>query len=143
MLENDEYSSFFSSDDELSRRLLVRSKQIARKAKQQSYDTVGYLMIIERMNTLLQDNFPGAEATLRYLESEEFKDFHRDFNRAMKSLETRLDDINKSVGKLNSFIQRQSDTMNAHFDKAAQDREMASELTRQHRQWERYLQKQE
>ena len=142
-LENDEYSSFFSSDDELSRRLLVRSKQIARKAKQQSYDTVGYLLIIERMNTLLQDNFPGAEATLRYLESEEFKDFHRDFNRAMKSLETRLDDINKSVGKLNSFIQRQSDTMNAHFDKAAQDREMASELTRQHRLWERYLQKQE
>ncbi|GHE94596.1 hypothetical protein [Thalassotalea profundi] len=50
----------------------------------------------------------------------------------MKSLETRLGNINKSIGKLNSFIQRQSDTMNAHFEKAAEDRETASELTSQY-----------
>ncbi|MGC0120030.1 hypothetical protein [Pseudoalteromonas piscicida] len=138
-LEESEYSSFFTSDDELSRRLLVRSKQISRLAQQQSYDDTGYLLIVDRMNTMLQDMYPGAEATLRHLESEEFKDFHRDFNRAMRSLNSKLDDINSSVRDLKRHVSKQSKMMDQHFEKAAQDRETASELTRQHRMWERYL----
>ncbi|WP_286234569.1 hypothetical protein [Thalassotalea sediminis] len=139
-LEEDEYSSFFSSDEELSRRLLVRSKQISRVANQYRYDNTGYLLVIDRMNTLLQDMYPGQDATLRHLESEEFKDFHRDFSRAMRSLSSKLDSINDNVKDLKRHVAKQSDMIEQHFEKAAQDRETASELTRQHRMWERYLQ---
>lgn len=139
-LEEDEYSSFFSSDEELSRRLLVRSKQISRVANQYRYDNTGYLLVIDRMNTLLQDMYPGQDATLRHLESEEFKDFHRDFSRAMRSLSSKLDNINNNVKDLKRHVAKQSDMIEQHFEKAAQDRETASELTRQHRMWERYLQ---
>ncbi|OKY27381.1 WD40 repeat domain-containing protein [Thalassotalea sp. PP2-459] len=139
-LEEDEYSSYFSSDEELSRRLLVRSKQISRIANQYRYDNTGYLLVIDRMNTLLQDMYPGQDATLRHLESEEFKDFHRDFSRAMRSLSTKLDNINDNVKDLKRHVAKQSDMIEQHFEKAAQDRETASELTRQHRMWERYLQ---
>ncbi|MDO6425891.1 hypothetical protein Q4489_02655 [Thalassotalea sp. 1_MG-2023] len=139
-LEEDEYSSYFSSDEELSRRLLVRSKQISRVANQYRYDNTGYLLVIDRMNTLLQDMYPGQDATLRHLESEEFKDFHRDFSRAMRSLSSKLDNINKNVKDLKRHVAKQSDMIEQHFEKAAQDRETASELTRQHRMWERYLQ---
>lgn len=139
-LEEDEYSSYFSSDEELSRRLLVRSKQISRIANQYRYDNTGYLLVIDRMNTLLQDMYPGQDATLRHLESEEFKDFHRDFSRAMRSLSTKLDNINDNVKDLKRHVAKQSDMIEQHFEKAAQDRETADELTRQHRMWERYLQ---
>lgn len=139
-LEEGEYSSFFTSDEKLSRRLLVRSKQISRIANQYSYDNTGYLLVIDRMNTLLQDMYPGQDATLRHLESEEFKDFHRDFSRAMRSLSTKLDSINNNVKDLKRHVAKQSEMIEQHFEKAAQDRETASELTRQHRMWERYLQ---
>ncbi|GHF02683.1 WD40 repeat domain-containing protein [Thalassotalea profundi] len=139
-LEEDEYSSYFSSDEELSRRLLVRSKQMSRIANQYRYDNTGYLLVIDRMNTLLQDMYPGQDATLRHLESEEFKDFHRDFNRAMRSLSNKLDSINDNVKDLKRHVANQSEMIEQHFEKAAQDRETATELTRQHRMWERYLQ---
>lgn len=139
-LEEDEYSSYFSSNEELSRRLLVRSKQISRIANQYRYDNTGYLLVIDRMNTLLQDMYPGQDATLRHLESEEFKDFHRDFSRAMRSLSTKLDNINDNVKDLKRHVVKQSDMIEQHFERAAQDRETADELTRQHRMWERYLQ---
>ncbi|WP_322406985.1 hypothetical protein U0358_02970 [Idiomarina sp. PL1-037] len=143
-LEEDEYSSFFTSDAKLSRALLVRSKQIERKARDGSRaQRPGYMLVVNRMNELLQEQFPAEEATLRYLESEEFKSFYRDFKRALNRIERKLADIRSNTSNLTSLINEQTRLMDNHFEKAVESREMSAELTKQHRFWERYLAKNE
>ena len=142
-LEENVYSgwlSWFSSDEKNSRALLVKSKQLERKM--QDADTKardGYRLVIDRMNKLLQDKFPAEEATLRYLESEEFKDFYRDLKKSLASIEDTLKRIDSNTSDLNSTLQNQSRMMDSHFRKAAQSKEMAAKYTEQHRFWERYM----
>lgn len=143
-LEEDEYSSFFTSDAKLSRALLVRSKQMERKARDGSRaQRPGYMLVVNRMNELLQEQFPAEEATLRYLESEEFKSFYRDFKRVLNRIDRKLADIRSHTSNLSSLINEQTRLMDNHFAKAAESREMSAELTKQHRFWERYLAKNE
>ncbi|WP_130536350.1 DUF1566 domain-containing protein [Thiomicrorhabdus indica] len=141
-LEQKEYSSYFTSDEKLSRALLVRSKQLERKARDVNSDQrTGYMLVVNRMNELLQDEFPAEEATLRYLESEEFKSFYKDFKRVMNRIDRKLADIRSNTANLSSLIKDQTRLMDNHFDKAAESREMSAKLTEQHRYWERYLKK--
>ncbi|SFR53964.1 hypothetical protein [Thiomicrospira sp. ALE5] len=139
-LENKEYSSFFTSNEKLSRALLVRSKQIERKARSsRGMQRAGYMLVVNRMNELLQEKFPAEEATLRYLESEEFKDFYRDFARLLSQIDRKLADIQSNTASLSSLVKEQTLLMDNHFEKAAESRKMSEELTRQHRLWERSL----
>lgn len=141
-LERKTYSSYFTSNEKLSRALLVRSKQLERKAREVNSDQrTGYMLVVNRMNELLQDEFPAEEATLRYLESEEFKSFYKDFKRILTRIDRKLEDIRSNTANLSSLIKDQTRLMDNHFEKAAESREMSAELTKQHRYWERYLKK--
>lgn len=141
-LERKNYSSYFTSNEKLSRALLVRSKQLERKARDVNSDQrTGYMLVVNRMNELLQDEFPAEEATLRYLESEEFKSFYKDFKRILTRIDRKLEDIRSNTANLSSLIKDQTRLMDNHFEKAAESREMSAELTKQHRYWERYLKK--
>lgn len=146
-LEENVYSgwfSWFSGDEKNSRALLVKSKQLERKmndADTKARD--GYRLVIDRMNKLLQDKFPAEEATLRYLESEEFKDFYRDLKKSLASIEDTLKRIDSNASNLSSILRNQSRMMDSHFRKAAQSKEMAAKYTEQHRFWERYIKDQD
>jgi len=65
---------------------------------------LGYRMVINRMNDLLQDKFPAEDATLRYLESEEFKDFYRDFKSSMEDIRSTLRKIADNTSDLSSIL---------------------------------------
>ena len=139
-LEENVHSGWFSSDEKNSRALLVKSKQLERKMNDaDAKDRDGYRLVIDRMNKLLQDRFPAEEATLRYLESEEFKDFYRDLKKSLASIEDTLKRIDSNTSNLTSTLKNQSRMMDSHFRKAAQSKEMAAKYTEQHRFWERYL----
>ena len=70
---------------------------------------------------------------------DEFKKFVTTFKYAMRDLEEQVKRIADNTDDLSSIMKNQSETMRDHFEKAALDREMASELTKQHRHWERYI----
>ena len=57
----------------------------------------------------------------------------------MKDLKHQVSRIADNTADLSSIMKQQSSMMNNHFENAAQDREMASELTKQHRHWERFI----
>lgn len=139
-LEDDHYSSWFSSDEKQSRALLVKSKQLERKMNDQSSGMRdGYRLVIDRMNELLQNKFPAEEATLRYLESEEFKDFYRNLKSSLRNIERALVSIKDNTSGLKSLLKSQSSMMNNHFEKAAESKALSDKYTEQHRYWQRYL----
>ena len=141
-LEKGEYVSMLSyfSEEKDARRLLVQSKMLEQSAEDLSSDEkVGYMMVVNRMNDLLKQEFNSTDAALRHLESNEFKSFVRTFKRSMKDLKRQVNRIADNTEDLSSIMQNQSSIMNNHFENASQDREMASELTKQHRHWERFI----
>ncbi len=139
-LEAESYSGWFSNDEKNSRALLVRSKQLARKMRDaKSSERDGYRLVIDRMNQLLQDKYPAEDATLRHLESEEFKDFYRDLKKSLDSINSTLERIERNTSDLRDTLKIQSQMVDLHFRKAAQSKEMANKYTKQHRHWERYL----
>jgi len=139
-LEAESYSGWFSDDEKNSRALLVRSKQLARKMRDaKSSERDGYRLVIDRMNQLLQDKYPAEEATLRHLESEEFKDFYHDLKKSLDSINSTLERIERNTSDLRDTLKTQSQMVDQHFRKAAQSKEMANQYTKQHRHWERYL----
>lgn len=141
-LEKSEYVgmlSFFNEEKD-ARRLLVQSKILEQSAEDLSNDEkVGYMMVVNRMNDLLKQEFNSTDAALRHLESNEFKNFVRFFKRSMKDLKRQITLIADNTSDLSSIMKNQSTMMNSHFENAAQDRDMASELTKQHRHWERFI----
>lgn len=108
-----------------------------RDAKSSERD--GYRLVIDRMNQLLQDKYPAEEATLRHLESEEFKDFYHDLKKSLDSINSTLERIERNTSDLRDTLKTQSQMVDQHFRKAAQSKEMANKYTKQHRHWERYL----
>ncbi|MGQ8366434.1 hypothetical protein [Glaciecola sp. 1036] len=141
-LEKSEYVGMLSyfSEEKDARRLLVQSKMLEQSAEDLSSDEqIGYMIVVNRMNDLLKQEFVSTDAALRHLESNEFKSFVRTFKRSMENLDRQVSRIADNTADLSSIMKQQSSMMNNHFDKAAQDREMASELTKQHRHWERFI----
>jgi len=141
-LEKSEYAgmmSFFSEEKE-ARRLLVASKILEQSSDDLSRDEkVGYMMVVNRMNDLLKQEFNSTDAALRHLESNEFKSFVRSFKSSMQNLKRELSKIADRTADLSSIIQRQSKMMNDHFENAARDRDTAAEMSKQHRIWERFI----
>ncbi|MBW2186834.1 MAG: DUF1566 domain-containing protein [Deltaproteobacteria bacterium] len=142
-IEDSEYSSWFGctrSGERNSRALLVKSKQLERMMNDvDSSQQDGYRLVINRMNDLLQNKYPSEEATLRYLESEEFKDFYRDMKSSLSRINGFLEKISANSSDLRSIMQTQSQMIDSHFRTAAQSSEMADEYTKQHRYWERFI----
>lgn len=122
--------SRYTSNEKLARALLIKSKQMARKMDDQvsKKSQQGYLLVIARMNQLLQEKFPYEDATLRYLESEEFKDFTRSFNRIMSDIQNSLSAIERNTGDIGIILKKQVSVMDQHFSSAAQDRRDGSLL---------------
>jgi hypothetical protein len=100
-LEKQEYGTGNKAED--SRALLIKLKQISRQRSQvaEADRQQGYLFIEERMSKYLQDEFPREEATLRYLESEEFKDYTTMLANVMRSgfstIRTELVGVNQNL----------------------------------------------
>jgi len=139
-MEMDEYTGFFSDEEKEARRLLIQSKMLEQDSEDySSSERTGYMIVVNRMNDLLKQEFNSTDAALRHLESNEFKSFVRSFKRAMKDLKHQVSRIAENTKDLSSIMRDQSNMMNNHFENAAQDREMATELTKQHRFWERYI----
>ncbi|MGF1842268.1 hypothetical protein L4C39_03610 [Vibrio clamense] len=141
-LEKDEYVGLlnFLNEEKEARRLLVQSKILEQSATRLDRDgQAGYILVVNRMNDLLKREFNSTDAALRYLESNEFKDFVKRFDSAMSQLESKLSRIADNTSDLSDIMKTQSSMMNNHFEKAAQDREFASKLTADHRFWERHL----
>lgn len=147
-LELDKYSSWSfgcsRSGERNSRALLVKSKQMERAMNSSSSDVKdGYRLVIDRMNKLLQDKFPSEEATLRYLESEEFKAFYEELNSSLRRINQVLGRIEDNTSNLSSILKEQSNMMDGHFRKAAQSKEMSEKYTKEYRNWDMFLRKEQ
>ena len=140
-LEDKYYSSAYSSDEKNARVLLVRSKQLERTMQSLGRDSErdGYRLVINRMNDLLQEKFPAEDATLRYLESEEFKSFYKSFNSSMRRINRNLDIIASNTSSLDSILRDQTHMIDWHFGEAARSEALAAQYTEDHRLWERYI----
>ncbi|MDD2467604.1 MAG: SH3 domain-containing protein [Desulfobulbus sp.] len=133
-------SDDISISERNARALLVKSKQIERKMKNNSgNNNDGYILIINRMNELLQNNFPSEEATLRYLESEEAKDFYNKIDNSLRSINRNIEKIQSNTENLSSIMENQSKMIDNHFKESAQSMAQSEEYTKQHRYWERYI----
>ena len=114
--------------------LLIKAKQIERDSKDYNRDArLGYVLVTNRMYDLLQKEFDDSEATLRHLESKEFQDFVGVFKRALREVNSRLDNITK-YAKEAVYVSKKG------FESASADRAMASFKQEQHREWEKYIQ---
>ena len=123
----------FSNDEKKSRALLIKAKQIERQGNEYYGDKqAGYVMITNRMYDLLQEEYNDTDATLRFLESEEFKDFVRTFKRVMRSMNDRLDDISRYSSKILE-VSKQG------FSEANADRDMSEYYAKEHREWEKSM----
>lgn len=134
-LESKKYSEWFASDEKNSRALLIQSKRLSRKMRNEKVKD-GYLLVLNRMSELLQDKFPGEEATLRYLESEEYMDFVDKLNIALEAIKGSLDSIANNTSSINRLIEKQSSLMGSYFISSAQEQKMANFYTKQHQEWE-------
>lgn len=139
-LEKAEYTGFFSDEEKEARRLLVQSKILEQSSEDLPREhRIGYMMVVNRMNDLLKREFNSTDAALRHLESNEFKSFVKTFKSSMRDLKRQVARIADNTEDLSSIMKNQSNMMNNHFENSAQDRQMSSELTKQHRFWERYV----
>lgn len=140
-LEEQKYNKWYLNDEKNSRALLIQSKQLALKINELDNEQLkkGYMLVINRMNELLINKFPAEDATLRYLESEEFRNFVKDFNRNMLDLKSILNDINNNTGNLVSVFSAQTKTMEYYFSSIYREQKMADSYNKEHQFWERYL----
>jgi hypothetical protein len=142
-LEREEYTSlgllsFIGTNEKLDRKaraLLIKAKQIERYPLDNNLNrssSMGYKIVANRMYELLQKEFIESEATLRHLESQEFKDFVKDFRYVMKNIQRTLNQTNNYIKEVVSISKR-------GFEDAKADREMAAYYTKQHRDWEKFM----
>ncbi len=142
-LEREEYTSlgllsFIGTNEKLDRKaraLLIKAKQIERYPLDNNLNrssSMGYKIVANRMYELLQKEFIESEATLRHLESQEFKDFVKDFRNIMKKIQRTLNQTNNYIKEVVSISKR-------GFEDAKADREMAAYYTKQHRDWEKFM----
>ena len=102
----------------------------------------GYLIVLNRMSQLLQNKFPAEEATLRYLESDKFDEFHRTYNSAMEGILLISNQTADDSSYLDpTVLKQQSTAMKVYFSETVHPSTMAEEYTKQDRIWEQYLRK--
>ncbi len=135
---------FFGKEEKLekkARKLLIKAKQIERYPADNDIENreAGYLIVANRMYTLLQDKFDDTDATLRYLESQEFKDFVHTFRNIMRDIKHTLNQIQDNTSKSSRYIKELVEVSSKGFSDAKSDREMASYYTKEHRKWEKFM----
>lgn len=137
-LEKDFYNSngLFKKNEEIdrnARKLLIAAKKIERKGNEYSGQAkFGYMLIVNRMYKLLETEFDESEATLRHLESLDFKDFTRIFQTTMNQLNNTLQNINRNTYDLIQ-ISKQA------FADAQADRQMAAHKKEEKVKWDKFM----
>ena len=123
----------FSNDEKKSRALLIKAKQIERQGNEYNgVERAGYIIIANRMYDLLQEEYNDTDATLRFLESEEFKDFIRTFKTAMRSINDKLDHISRYSSEILQVSKQGLTEANA-------DRAMSEYKTEEYRKWQKFM----
>jgi len=135
---------FFNKEEKIekkARKLLIKAKQIERYPADNGIEDrkSGYLIVANRMYKLLQDKFDDADATLRYLESQEFKDFVKSFRDIMNDIKYTLRKIQENTSSSSRYIKELVDISSRGFADAKADRAMSAYYTKQHREWEKYM----
>ena len=127
---------FFGKEEKLekkARKLLIKAKQIERQGNSYSSNTkAGYVIVTNRMYDLLQSEFDDSDATLRHLESQEFKDFVSTFKNVMSS-------ISRKLGNIEKYSSEILETSKQGFSDAKADRKMAAYKQEQHTKWEKHM----
>ncbi len=135
---------FFNKEEKMekkARKLLIKAKQIERYPADNGIEDrkSGYLIVANRMYKLLQDKFDGEDATLRYLESQEFKDFVKSFRGIMNDIKYTLRKIQENTSSSSRYIKELVDISSKGFADEKADRAMVAYYTKQHREWEKYM----
>ena len=123
----------FSNDEKKSRALLIKAKQIERQGHEYyGVEKAGYVIIANRMYDLLQEEYNDTDATLRFLESEEFKDFIETFKDVMRSVNDRLDNISRYSSEI-------LEASKQGLSEASADRAMSEYNTKEYRKWQKFM----
>lgn len=123
----------FSSDEKKSRALLIKAKQIERQGNEYWGDKqAGYMIVVNRMYDLLQEEYDDTDATLRFLESEEFKDFVRTFKSSMRRINDRLDNIARYSSEI-------LEVSKEGFSQSHSDSQMAAYHQEEKTKWDKYM----
>jgi len=130
------FGEFFEKSEKMekkARKLLIKAKQIERNSSNYRWDArQGYMLVVDRMYRLLQEKFDEADATLRYLESEEFKDFVQEFRSVMTK-------INHNLKNIEGYSREIVEVSRKGFSDANADRGMAAYKLAEHEKWEKFM----
>lgn len=149
-LERAEYTEFgfFSgskkeNNEKSARKLLIKAKQLERYPadnKLNSSEKVGYYIVVNRMYTLLQQEFDDTDATLRYLESQDFKDFTKELRSSLDHINATLLNIENNTSSIASYAKDTLAVARRGFEDASADRALSEYRTEKHRDWEQLMQ---
>lgn len=135
--------SFVGSEGKLekkARKLLIKAKQIERTGKEYGRSTkIGYMIVANRMYDLLQEKFDDTDATLRYLESQEFQDFVKSFKNVMNDIKRVLSRIENNTSDLEKYAKQIVDISRQGFSDSKSDREMTAYHEKKKTQWDKLM----
>lgn len=140
--------SFFSFTDidkekeKKARKLLIKAKQIERYPVDKGLKyrhKAGYFIVANRMYRVLQDEFDESDATLRHLESQEFKDFVRELNSTLSSIRSTLERIEGNTSRAADYAEEAIQVSKRGFAESSSDRALSEYHAGKHREWEKYM----
>ena len=145
MYTNLGFMGFWDTDykkEKKARELLIKAKQIERfptDNKLYGKRKSGYLIVANRMYQLLQEEFDDTDATLRHLESQEFKDFVKTFKSIMSDIRSTLNRIEENSRNISRYTEEMVDVSKNGFSDAKADRAMSAYYAQKHRNWEKFM----
>lgn len=123
-----------------ARKLLIKAKQIERTGQDYSGNTrSGYVLVTNRMYDLLQEKFDDSDATLRHLESQEFKDFVKVFKATMSEIKSVLSSIKNNTKDLSKYAKQMVEISKQGFNDAKANRDMTAYKLEQHEKWQKFM----
>lgn len=137
--------SFWDTDhkkEKKSRKFLIKAKQIERFPRDNDLRgnrKSGYLIVADRMYKLLQEEFDESDATLRHLESQEFKDFVSDFKDVMRNIRYTLEKIESNTDKMSRYSEEMVSVSRKGFSDAKTDRAMTAYHEKKKTEWDKFM----
>ena len=137
--------SFWDTDhkkEKKSRKFLIKAKQIERFPRDNELRgnrKSGYLIVADRMYSLLQEEFDDSEATLRHLESQEFKDFVSDFKSIMRDIKYTLEKIEDNSNRISRYTEEMISVAKEGFSDAKADRAMTAYYEKKKTEWDKLM----
>lgn len=95
------------------------------------------------MSQLLQEKFPAEEASLNYIESDNYAGLRRHYKSTLEEIRQTTKRIAADKGDFAPLIAEQGKTVHTYFSTSAQSDAMAQLYAQQYEQWEQYLDKHE